>query len=57
MTLLCHSTFQFGLQSLCTEVNTTTVCNQEGIWEPITDVCDNAALPGANHHMLKINDN
>ena len=34
---LCQSTFQFGQQSLCMEVNITAVCNKEGKWEPITD--------------------
>ena len=34
---LCQDTFQFGQQSLCMEVNITTVCNKEGKWEPIAD--------------------
>ena len=31
----CQSIYQFGQQSLCKEVNITTVCNQKGTWEPI----------------------
>ena len=40
---LCRSTFQFGQQSLCMEVNITTICNKEGIWEAIADDIDTCA--------------
>ena len=37
MIVLCRSTFQFGQQSLCMEINITTICNREGIWKAVTD--------------------
>ena len=34
---ICQGTFQFGRQSLCMEVNITTICSKDGVWKPITD--------------------
>ena len=40
---LCRSTVKFGQESLCMEVNITSVCNKEGIWEPIADDINSCA--------------
>ena len=34
---MCRSTFQFGHQSLCRQINITAVCNKEGVWEAVLD--------------------
>ena len=40
MTYVCWSVHQEDNISLCTEINTTAVCNKNGNWEPDSqDIC------------------
>ena len=47
VTYVCWSVHQMENISLCTEINTTAVCNKNGNWEPDSqDMC--SVFPGNN---------
>ena len=49
VTYVLQSTHQLGHQSVCTEVNVTTVCNREGKWEAVSDDgCSGTSLSGSH---------